>query len=280
MNKVVLRTLSRLKLIDRFSTKVVGKNGIKVPVIGGLGYDNVAGMEKWEKWMSQILEMLLSKFEGCFIDVGVNIGQTLIKVKSIDRNIDYLGFEPNPICVFYVERLISANKFPNAKVIPAGISNTTEIVTLKYFAEDTTDSSASIIADFRPNEKVVQEKSIVVINGDLITIDKKIGTMKVDVEGAELMVIQGLRKFIERDRPPIVIEILPVYTAENKQRLERQQAILKILAELDYIVLKIMKSPDGTLRELTPIEDIGIHGDIVHSDYIFMPRESAGKIGH
>ena len=275
MKTVIVKVLSKLRIVNYFNVEIRSKERITVPVMGGLGYGNVFGTEKW---MSSVLKKLLKRSEGCFVDVGVNIGQTLIKVKSIDRDIDYLGFEPNPVCVFYAEKLIDLNKFPNTKIIPAGVSNNNEIVTLKYFSTDTTDSSASIVDNFRPYEKVVQERSIVVLNSDTIKIDKKIAILKIDVEGYELMVVEGLKKFIVRDRPYIMIEVLPVYSAEYQDRLDRQRAILKIVNDLNYAVLKVMKNPDDTLKEVVRIPDIGIHGDITHCDYLFIPDEAVAEV--
>ncbi|MBK7626701.1 MAG: hypothetical protein IPJ16_05790 [Bacteroidales bacterium] len=58
------------------------------------------------------------------IDVGANIGQTLIKIKSIDKEINYLGFEPNPVCVNYLYiRLLIETILKHAIVFPAGISD-------------------------------------------------------------------------------------------------------------------------------------------------------------
>jgi len=275
MRTIFLKVLSKLKIVNYFNVEIKSKERITVPVMGGLGYGYVYGIEKW---MSSVLKKILNRSEGCFVDVGVNIGQTLIKVKSIDRNIDYLGFEPNPVCVFYVEKLIGINKFPNTKIIPAGVSKDNGIVTLKYFSTDTTDMSASIVDNFRPDQQVFQEKSIVVLNSDTIKIDKKIAILKIDVEGAELMVIEGLKKFIDRDRPYIMIEILPVYKAENQDRLDRQNEILKIVNDLNYAVLKVMKNPDDTLKEIVRISDIGIHGDITHCDYLLIPEEAAAEV--
>ena len=49
--------------------------------------------------MIDILKIVLPIENKKFIDVGVNIGQTLLKLKSVSSEIDYIGFEPNPICV-------------------------------------------------------------------------------------------------------------------------------------------------------------------------------------
>lgn len=274
MKKIALKVLFKLKLADYFNLEV-NAGATRIPIIGGIGYGNIFGSEKW---MRTVLELLLKGFRGCFVDVGVNVGQTLIKVKSIDREIEYIGFEPNPICVFYTERLIAANQFPHTRIIPAGVSNNNEIVTLKYFGADAVDSAASIIDNFRPGEKVMQEKQVVVVSGALVKIDQKIGVVKIDVEGAELFVIEGLRSFLERDRPAVVMEILPVYTAENRDRLTRQETLLGIFREIGYQAHRILKNTDDTLKGIVPIDDIGIHGDVVHSDYIFVPREAADRI--
>ena len=54
-----------------------------------------------EPWMLQNLVQIAEQAEGTFVDVGVNLGQTLLAVKSIGEDWDYLGFEPNPCCLFY-----------------------------------------------------------------------------------------------------------------------------------------------------------------------------------
>ena len=53
-----------------------------------------------------MLENLLKKKNGAYLDIGVNIGQTLMKLKSVNPKIEYIGFEPNATCVHYVNKLI------------------------------------------------------------------------------------------------------------------------------------------------------------------------------
>lgn len=268
-NKIVIELLDRSNLIKYFNF-TVSVNEMKIPLIAGLGYDNILGTEKW---MSEVLEFLIPKIKGCFLDIGVNIGQTLIKVKAINRDIIYIGFEPNPVCVFYSERLIEVNEYPFSTIIPCGVSNNNEIVTLKYFSENKTDSSASIIDQFRPDSKVLQEKNVVVLNSTILKFDEKISILKIDVEGAEVMVIQGLLNIIEKDRPFILIEILPAYTKENIDRISRQNEIMRILKEIDYSIFKIYKNVDDSLMEIRSIEVIGIHSDLSQCDYLFVPVE-------
>lgn len=52
------------------------------------------------KWKIDLFKRILSVKKGDFIDIGVNVGQTLLNINSIDINSGYIGFEPNSNCVF------------------------------------------------------------------------------------------------------------------------------------------------------------------------------------
>lgn len=60
--------------------------------------------------MLKILTSLFKLRSGTFLDIGVNLGLTLIKVKSVNADRNYIGFKPNPACVFYIEELKRINK--------------------------------------------------------------------------------------------------------------------------------------------------------------------------
>jgi hypothetical protein len=80
-----------------------------------------------ENWMGQLLKLLLKLNNHAFLDIGVNIGQTLCQVKSLDWERTYFGFEPNPSCNMFVEELIRLNKFKNIKIFPVGLYTTDSI---------------------------------------------------------------------------------------------------------------------------------------------------------
>ncbi len=60
-----------------------------IPIIGGTGYDLLRSQE--QKFID-VFKWILAKKEGCFIDIGANLGQTLLKVRSISSEIPYYGF--------------------------------------------------------------------------------------------------------------------------------------------------------------------------------------------
>lgn len=167
--------------------------------------------EPSEAWMVEVLRRLLALRKGPVIDVGVNLGQTLLKIKAIDPSREYVGFEPNATCVNYVEKLLQANGLQNCTVLPVGLAREAGILTLDLFGCDA-DSGASLIPNFRPNDTVTGNKSVAVMSLKELpsgTIPEGVALLKIDVEGAELSVLEALLSVIERDRPFIVMEILP-----------------------------------------------------------------------
>ena len=155
-----------------------------------------------ELWMGQMLKTLLKLNNDAFLDVGVNIGQTLCQVKSIDFQRLYYGFEPNPACNMFVEELIRINKFPQVKIFPVGIFTDDSILELDLFYDDLTNSGGSVIKDYWTYSNVKAYRTIIVPLMKYETITKnspipKLGILKIDVEGAELEVLQALYNKIE-----------------------------------------------------------------------------------
>lgn len=248
----------------------------KLPIIKGLGLSH---LDMSERWMVEIIKVLNKVKDGAFIDIGVNIGQSLLKAKSINKDLHYLGFEPNPSCVNYVEELIRSNCFTNTIIIPSGISNTTEILELNFYQKWSADSSASLDRNLRPSKKILYKKAVQVVDFPMIEniIPEEVGIIKIDVEGYELFVLQGIQKLIMQKRPILLLEILPVSDEKNTVRLERQNLIEEFLKNNNYKITRIKKDSKGSLKYLDHIESIGNHPDIADSDYIVVPTELEAK---
>ncbi len=115
---------------------------IKIPFIRGIACPIS------EPWMIDLLSELLPQQRGAFFDVGVNLGQTLVKLKAVDPERDYVGFEPNPVCAWYSQELIKANGFRNCELLPVGLFNEDNLLTLELMCDEVTDSAGSLITNF------------------------------------------------------------------------------------------------------------------------------------
>jgi FkbM family methyltransferase len=242
-----------------------------IPLLFGNGVQNLT---TGEAWMVDLLGRLLPRRAGAFVDVGANLGQTLIKVKLLDPDRPYFGFEPSPVACAYLQQLARSNGFVHTHIIPAALSRADAVAPL--FSKADADPSASIVEGFRRSDRYSRVEYVSVHAGDevLAAVDAgPVGVVKVDVEGAELDVLCGLANTLEADRPYVLCEVLPVYdpdTPTGMLRRDRQAQLEQFLTSMAYAIYRI--GPDVLPAE---IDRFGIHGDISLSNYLFAPRELA-----
>jgi len=272
------RVFEKLKVIKYFncvsSMTVEGKQ-IKIPVIGGMGQQHFGDHETW---LSSFLRTVLPHIDGGVVDVGVNIGQTLIKVAAIDSRVPYMGFEPNPFAFCYSYRLIEENGWSQCQLFYAGLFTEESILTL--FMDNYASSGASVLPKIREDMSRYKRKmNVPVFAGDTVfsKVKFKAGLLKIDVEGAELEVLIGARDFLETNRPLIALEILPVYSLEKENgryRKERELQLIGFLASMDYIMYRIN---EDTVT-LTEMAEIPVHGQMSQTNYLFVQRDRNEEI--
>jgi hypothetical protein len=76
---------------------------LRIPIISWSGWDNLSDHEPS---VDRLLSRMLAATSGTVVDVGVNTGQILMKVKTKEPNREYIGFEASMFCCFYVDQLV------------------------------------------------------------------------------------------------------------------------------------------------------------------------------
>ncbi len=263
-----LRHWRLLKFLNlKFKNKIDGKI-FNIPLLGGVGLDHFVNQESW---MGDFLKLNSHLFQDkIFMDVGVNVGQTLLKLKSIAPNATYIGFEPNPHCVSYLNQLIAINQINHTSIYPVALSNTSNLSQLLFDNDGLSDSSAGIVSVYREGKVRKIDVLALAPNQYPFLQDKKIGIIKIDVEGGELEVLLGLREIIHVNQPIIIIEILPVYTIENTDRLIRQNQIQEFIDTIGYVIFRINEA-NAKLLEISKLE---VHSDLALCNYVLKPKNS------
>lgn len=266
-----LRKLGWLTWLNlRISYDIFGTR-FKIPIrpAGGLVHFFIS-----ENWMPILLKHLMEKHptHGVFLDVGANVGQTLLSFKSLNlQEWSYIGFEPNPHSAAYVNDLIQINDFSNTRLIPAGIFKQTQVLDLYFNQGEETDTSASLVTDDKAKNALMSSKSVVIVDIGVIRSYlqnfQPVRVIKIDVEGAELQVLESLEPIVLRDQSEIICEVLPDYFGENKIRSERRLEIMKLLTRWDYVIHQV--GLDGNVLAL---EEIPSHDDLNQTNYLFSPK--------
>lgn len=212
-----------------------------IPIDGRYGYPNFSAARQ-ERGVANLLKRLLP-MNGTFVDVGANVGQTLLLVKSVDRETKYLGIEPNIECCSYLSRLIRFNGFQNADIISGAASDNAGLSSLHI------PRGASQISTFHPNYFGTHRYHGTQTT-PLFTLDslekKDIGVLKVDVEGHEAQVIKGASGMIRRQPFPVLFEALA--SKDNVSRLDRVLETEQLLRGFGYTLSRV--ETDGSLSEV------------------------------
>ncbi|WP_284260786.1 FkbM family methyltransferase [Roseicyclus amphidinii] len=225
-----------------------------------------------EIWMSEVIEKILPHTKGIFLDIGVNLGQTLLSLRSVDKRRSYLGFEPNVDCVSVVRKIIRLNEISHCVIIPAACSGQFGIARLFHYLDSDFDSSASMLPNFRDVRARRGETTIAVasVHESLTAMGvERVGIVKIDVEGFEADVLEALEMVLARDRPFVIIEVLPVM--ESTSRMHATTRISALLARLGYISFEIVKDEHGNLRDFREVACMGAQKEVQSSDFLLSP---------
>ena len=159
-----------IKYVNLTTVQQIGGTAVVVPLVGRVGFDNLSLTEPWlDAWLLR----LFKHRSGVFVDVGVNVGQTLLKVKTVFPQIPYVGFEPNAVCFHYTQHLLELNRFEKCTLLPVGLSNRTAL--LPFFLRHEHDVAASVVEGFRPLWRSPQKTYVPVFDGDSVLEQLEMG---------------------------------------------------------------------------------------------------------
>lgn len=141
----------------------------------------------------QLAALELTDRRGCMVDVGAHCGLWAMHLAREFRA--YLAFEPVTEHVRCLEK--------NCKGIPGLYVYEMALGAENGRTEMYTNPESSGDSYPRPG---VRDGNTIVRRYDDLTIDTKVDLVKLDCEGYELFVLQGMREMLERDKPAVVVE--------------------------------------------------------------------------
>ena len=195
----------------------------------------------WEPHISSwMLENLKNSKSRIFVDVGANIGYYSLLIARNNPEYSVLAIEAMPANFSLLEKNISSNKMKNIRPIPCAAMSHRGKITL-YNPVDTHMGAATIIPGLYCNDTTTEIEGFPLSEIILPEEISRIKLFKIDVEGAEWEVIQGLIPIF--DRLPTDVEFCMEITPE-KLGTEKQKSIFSFFSGKGFFPYHVKNSYD------------------------------------
>ncbi|MEI6429389.1 MAG: FkbM family methyltransferase [Pseudanabaena sp. ELA607] len=209
---------------------------------------------------------LLIKPNSTYFDVGANIGLMSIPILYRDNSCRVVSFEPSPNTLDFLNRTAESSNFSDRWTI-VGKAAGSQVGTLDFFIASPDMGAYDGFKDTkRENTNNRIQVPVTTIDIEWEALGKPpVSVIKIDVEGAELLTLEGAVNCIEKEKPYVLLE----WNAENLKAYNYSTESLLIFAEQhNYQVC--------SLPDLIPIFDpelLKIHMNKTES-FLLFPRTS------
>lgn len=204
-----------------------------------------------------------------FLDIGANVGYYSLAVASSHSNLRVSSFEPNPDTFELLRGNIERSSLASrVAAYNFGLDSISRDDAVLYVPPATGSGGASLV-DLHPEEGPARLKNVELRSLDSLVLDPVPDLMKIDVEGAELGVVHGAMKCIDRTRPTIFIELLRKWMRPYGTH---PQDVLALLLGMGYRAYAI--GHDG-LREIEEVDETTQEKDFL---FIHPSRDNVAKV--
>lgn len=218
--------------------KVLLPAGMDIYLLGAKSHDSEIRLAKW-------LVLNLTKNQ-TFIDVGAHFGYfTLLAAHLIGDGGKVAALEPSPNNFELLKMNTKAIK--NIQIHPLAASQQKEIITFYEFPPAYSEYNTLNAMQFE-NEDWFKQQQPKPIEVQATTLDSFFQTtglhpnvIKMDIEGAEIKALKGMRHHLTFAQPNIIIEFSLLNQADH-------QEAVKYLQEFGYSIFCIQK--DGKLAQV------------------------------
>jgi FkbM family methyltransferase len=172
------------------------------------------GYEGYESGTVSLFRKLAEE-KTCIFDIGANVGYyTLLAALHLTKkNQRVHAFEPNPKVFKALRHNTELNSFGNVHLEQVVVSDEDGEVCF-YLPPGEAQSNGSLLPGFIGDQKPVMTKSVRFDTYCAREKIRKVDLLKVDVEGAELKVLQGMGSLLDQWLPDIICEVLEPFDAE------------------------------------------------------------------
>lgn len=159
--------------------------------------------QRYDRLTKQVIAYVCRPDSNC-IDVGCHKGEILDLLLKAAPNGRHIGFEPIPVLFQNLQTKYAARS--NCQFYDIALSNQQGTSSFNYVVSNPSYSGLLKRRYDRPNE----EDTLITVRteklDDVLPSDFRVDFMKIDVEGGELMVLEGALETLRRCKPVVIFE--------------------------------------------------------------------------
>lgn len=186
-----------------------------------------------QTWLSEQL-----KQGRVFFDIGAHHGWvSMWTLPLVGEEGKVYAFEPSPANLSVLEWHRKRNKFSQWVIVPKAVSNVN--AEEEFFLVDTGDSPMNSLTSGVPGMPLMHGRDIRKISIQSITLDTfcsevnlRPSLVKIDVEGAELLVLRGATRLLSESNPTLILAVHPYWLPKGQSTRQ----IFEILTGYGYTI--------------------------------------------
>ncbi|WP_394730354.1 FkbM family methyltransferase [Altererythrobacter sp. GH1-8] len=165
----------------------------------------------WEMWMTRWMVETVQR-SWTALDVGANFGYySILLAELVGEEGRLLAFEPNPACARATKFSLEINSFaPRSEVHEVALSNAAG--SCSFFVPTNEPKNGHLVFGETHEAGIEYSDDGTRFTVPIDTLDNvaepldKVDFIKIDAEGAELTIFEGMQKTIERHNPLVIME--------------------------------------------------------------------------
>ena len=169
------------------------------------------------------------------IDIGANIGHYTKRLSDlVGSGGRIIAFEPVPETFALLAANVQLFKYRNVTLINAAVSDKTSlgVIDIPYFQSGIKNYFEAHLTSIPECQEGLE---VMTLRVDSLEIPCRVVLCKIDVEGYEFPVLQGMSDLLKRDHPVLIVE-------------SGKKEVVELLTNLGYSIEKLPESPNMLFR--------------------------------
>jgi FkbM family methyltransferase len=196
------------------------------------------GVHGYYDWRNWAIALAICYPGDRIIEIGGNIGTETVGFSDIvGQSGKVFVFEPLPSNIDQLTDTMKINKFHNVIILPYAVSNENRKINFAIPSPEETSGEGHIIRSNDAPSRVIEVDCVTLDSLEYLVAPAK--AIFMDVEGEEINIMKGAKKYLNKHKPHLVLEANPKYLARGDVNLIDLFDLINELSYEPYLISRM-----------------------------------------